>query len=311
MDLSPVRSYPEPAYPTRCVLLADPGILQRHIPPSWRRLAGVGGILAFFLHAEVLAGETPPPAAPGDAAVTVAPIFRHGAGRGSFGCMAVAPPVFLSEEEALAVIGEELGRKGVVLSDRAAVWSDTRVAPRIRERVLPAGVAIANADNQGEVRLVEQPEHARPLALDAIDPGKGIAVEYLSHDDYDPLGGVHPSSERLVHADQAGEADLRSGWRSSSVRSYDFVEAASHLASTAAVHHEPGRRWLGVFYDPMARAGDFRGPPMPEGLDAAAKQTWRQQRWEDRTAAAKAVAVDELRLQVRDFIAWLEAQGAL
>lgn len=307
MDLRPVRSYPEPAYPTRCVLLADPGILQRHIPPSWRRLAGVGGILAFFLHAEALAGDSPPPVAAGDAAVIVAPIFRHGEGRGAFGCMAVAPPVFLSEEEALAVIGEELGRKGVVLSDRAAVWADTPVAPRIRERVLPAGVAIADAGEQGVVRQVEQPGKAKPLALDGLDPGTGIAIEYLSHGDYGALGGIDPNSERLVHADDAH----RSGWRSSTVRSYDFIDAASHLAGKAAVHREPGRRWLGVFYDPMARSGEIHGAPMPEGLDAAAKQQWRQQRWEERTAAAKVAAVDELRLQVRDFIAWLEAQGAL
>jgi len=37
----------------------------------------------------------------------VAPIFRHGAGHGSFGCKAVNPPVFLSEDEARQVIIEE------------------------------------------------------------------------------------------------------------------------------------------------------------------------------------------------------------
>lgn len=286
MDLQPIRRYAEPAYPTRHMLLADPGILQRHLPPSWQRLAGVGGILAFFLQAEVLAGEAATPAPPVGGAAIIAPIFRHGEGRGSFGCVAVSPPVFLSEEEALVVIGEELGRKGVALSQRATVWTDTPVAPRTVERVF------TKKEGEKDKPPVEDTANAKSLVVDAVDPGKGIAVEYIAQANYETLGGVDP-------------------YRGSTVSSFDFIDAAGYLARKAAVHHEAGKRWMGVFYDPMGRAPEAQRAEMPAGLDEKAKEAWWKQDWEQRTAAARKVAVEQLRLQVRDFVAWLEAQGAL
>ena len=44
------------------------------------------------------------------ASVLVAPIFEHGKGRGATGCIVIAPPVFLSEEDARQAIEEELKR---------------------------------------------------------------------------------------------------------------------------------------------------------------------------------------------------------
>lgn len=43
----------------------------------------------------------------------VAPIFEHGSGRGSFGCDSVAPPSFISEEEAFQVVEEEAKNYGI------------------------------------------------------------------------------------------------------------------------------------------------------------------------------------------------------
>ena len=45
-----------------------------------------------------------------NAVAIVAPIFQHGEGRGATGCIVMSPPVFLSEEEALLVVREELGK---------------------------------------------------------------------------------------------------------------------------------------------------------------------------------------------------------
>jgi hypothetical protein len=46
----------------------------------------------------------------------VAPIFEHGEGRGATGCVVVTFPVFLSEEEAMQVIREELAEHGIDLT---------------------------------------------------------------------------------------------------------------------------------------------------------------------------------------------------
>ena len=49
------------------------------------------------------------------------PIFAHGTGRSSYGCMSVAPPVFLSEEEAMQVIAEECAAQGIDISGEKTI----------------------------------------------------------------------------------------------------------------------------------------------------------------------------------------------
>lgn len=49
------------------------------------------------------------------------PVFTHGSGRGSYGCVSVAPAVFLSEEEALQVIQEEAAAQGVTFTESKTV----------------------------------------------------------------------------------------------------------------------------------------------------------------------------------------------
>ena len=138
-----VRRYGEPAYPTRPEVGDDPELLRRHVPERWRR-ADIAGVLGVFLAASLLscdeqpAGPRPdgapravqPPAGGGPerdrmqpaeaaveaAAAVVAPVFQHGEGRCSVGGDIIAPAAFLSEEEALQVITEELTRAGLDLS---------------------------------------------------------------------------------------------------------------------------------------------------------------------------------------------------
>jgi hypothetical protein len=51
------------------------------------------------------------------------PFFAHGEGRGSYGCVMVAPAVYLSEEEALQIIKEEAEARGVVFDDTRTISS--------------------------------------------------------------------------------------------------------------------------------------------------------------------------------------------
>jgi hypothetical protein len=107
------------AYPTRLEVLEDPELLTWHLPAAWRHLPAMSGAIGFFLGvnltvnpAEEKAGAAKPTA---NTAAVVAPIFEHGEGRGATGCVVTSPPVFLSEEEALQVIREELAKRGVAL----------------------------------------------------------------------------------------------------------------------------------------------------------------------------------------------------
>ena len=94
MEAKPVQRCEQPAYPTRREVLAGAASF------ALFRLTGCS-----FVFAESDEGK-----------ITVAPIFKHGEGRGATGCIVVSPPVFLSEEEALQIVKEELAKHGVQLA---------------------------------------------------------------------------------------------------------------------------------------------------------------------------------------------------
>lgn len=266
-----------PRYPTRLQVLAEPSLLAKHLPPAWRSCAKMAGAAALFLAVNATV-KADPNAAPAElpAAAVVAPIFEHGDGRGAIGCIVVAPPVFLSEEEALQVISEELAEYGLEFSEKGGEMKDVEVPHR--------GRAVVRDGQEHKLVYFDLPGSAKPLSVDLRDPAKKIAVEYLSTTDYFLLGGVQDTS---------------------TVQDFDFIDIAHLVAdkvkqSGEAVH-------FGILYDPMVR-----GEPRELGEDlwpGGAK---------GKTAAEPAVretpktrSVRLLRMQVRDFAEWLEAQGVI
>jgi len=220
MHAQPMRRYREPRYPTAGVLDAHPELL-RLLPRRWRSsslvltgLAATGGL--------VLAGCRPSWADTFTGELKVAPIFAHGDGRGAFGCVAVNPPVFLSEEEARAVIVEEAKAAGVTFEADVLTLPEVEI-PRTTENgsVLP---------DEGE----EARTKARELKLDGTDRERRISFEYVSHDDF-----------------EAWKAD--DGGPMSTVSSFDLIGTAKVLRQglTTAPAERDGT--AGVFYDPMER----------------------------------------------------------
>lgn len=131
MKVAPVTRYTEPRFPTHAILDAHPELL-RMVPARWRNNHAVLTVLASLCLAmtgskaiassanPAKVGHTPIPS-------QVAPIFEHGVGHGAFGCQAVNPPVFLSEEEARQVIVEEGKRAGIFFSPDSITLPDIKV----------------------------------------------------------------------------------------------------------------------------------------------------------------------------------------
>ena len=173
MQVRPVGCYPEPGYPTRLEVLAHPDLLRRNLPAAWRRIPGIATAVACFLSAEgtLLAGDAGTSAVdekPAQAAsrLVVAPLFRHGEGCGSMPCVAVNPPVFLSEHEALRIIEQELSLHGVRLGTPAEEWKTVR-APD------------PDLDDEAATNRAK----AQPLRADGYDFDRGIAFEYVDADE--------------------------------------------------------------------------------------------------------------------------------
>ncbi len=239
MEIKPVKDIKTPKYPLRDEMGAD--ALKQQIPKRWAGSAAAKVALG-TLAAMTLAGCVPdiptagvpePPSAKTEESVTpaiteyrtegivaaptvnVAPMFLHGEGRGAFGCVMVAPPVFLSEEDALAVINETAKEYG--LSFKAG-------AGPIME-----GVAQPATNIYGE----EKTASGKTMSLqpDFADEERGIVIEFVSTED---VKKWHTDTGYIV-----------------SVESYDTKDAADQLSDgLEQANVNNGYYTAGVLYDP-------------------------------------------------------------
>ncbi len=316
----PVRKYAGPKYPTRVEVAARPSLLQRHQPPAWRNWPEMTGAVGLFLLADtarLVAADSPTKSAPTkaqtQAVAVVAPIFQHGEGRGATGCIVMSPPVFLSEEEALQVIREEMAAKGVQLGTKQTTIAG--VTARRVVRVVPAAVAPIQGEAAKGTKPTRPPFEIKqePSKPDAADPKKNVFVEFLSERDAD-----HWDWERMKEEDKMVI---------STVHSYDMPKTAAYVASLVK-RQATDKLYFGAFYDPLAGTLDpskqiaellAAGLAKSSNKVAAKVETLGN----GRTTMTLSVPADAglldpraesrrlLRLQVQDFLKWLQAQGAI
>jgi len=304
MKSKPVRRYPKPKYPTRLEVAARPALLRRHQPPAWRQWPELTGAVGLFLLADTTllrAANTPPRNSPTraqtNAVAVVAPIFQHGDGRGATGCIVMSPPVFLSEEEALQVVREDLAAKGVQLGTN---------------KVAVAGVpACSTWIRPGE-------KTPRPFESDAADPRKKVFVEFVTAYDADQWNW-----------EQQREARPDGSFMISSVQEYDLPKTSVYVAGRVK-RRATEKVYFGTFYDPVAGRIDHEKLAAQTGAAAAAQSPPEKVKAEVKSVGssvmtyldglspmermemeARAKSRRLLRLQVQDFLKWLQAQGAI
>lgn len=200
--LSPLPNYKSPSYPTKEQIQLHPELL-RTVPRRWARNPVVLTALSLVLSAgltacgtasdSILPDSNSAPAASdasgasnqptaGNSTISAAsaensasdpatldiPIFAHGTGRGSYGCESVAPPVFLSEEEAMQVIEEECAAQGIDLSGQKTISG-----------TFPATSTLPDSISGG----ASSQTYTGELSLDGYSEDLGIGVEFVSTDD--------------------------------------------------------------------------------------------------------------------------------
>ncbi len=272
MDPKPVKHRESPKYPTRREAMAQGAV--------FLGLVATGGCSGQSGN-QATDGDSQP-ISEDDRAQTravVAPLFEHGEGRGAVGCVVVSPPIFLSEEEALQIIKEELAGQGIELG-KGQPLSGVATEP-----LSPWKPEISKQEDMEE-------ETAIPVGVDAVDPRKRIAVQYVSSED------VSDFAKGMLFTSTVGE--------------YDTKGLAGKLA-TAIRRQAQDPLYVGVFFDPLVPMdlgfdhAEFPGkrdepPPTEDEMDA----------WFDRmhrTSEEKSKAL--LRQQVTDFLAWLKQKKAI
>jgi len=209
MQVKPVLSKAPPQYPTHDFLQEHPELL-RIVPERWRRnplvlrvLAGVGCLLLAVQSAGAQERANAP-------ASRVAPLFIHGEGRGTFGCIVLNPPVFLSEDEALQVIRGEGGKAGLKFA---------AAPPTAHQVTLPM---------TNECGRDQSDTQKADLVLDGFDKKHKVAFEFVSRNHFKAWEKHGPCSS-VSNLDVKGAAEtLRSGL------------AATHGLPWVGVFYEPG-----------------------------------------------------------------------
>jgi hypothetical protein len=275
MEPKPVQNDRKPFYPTRREMLAGAASF------ALLNLTGLG-----FVFAESEEGK-----------VTVAPVFKHGDGCGATGCVVVSPPVFLSEEEAMQIIREELAKHGIQLKGGSVLDG-----VRIPHRLVPFKF-IGKED--AEKAAVECKKHANSLKLDGLDSEKHIAVEFVSKGRYFDLGGAQESYDMDELDDPDAKTDNSGGIVSSTAQSYDFKETAEFVVAKVK-KQGTDQVFFGVFYDPLGEEWRKTGEKTDQAkLSEIIKM--RKKSAEQKKDDSK----KQLRLQAQDFVAWLKEQKAI
>ena len=299
MKPKPVRKYAQPRYPTCLEIATRPALLHRHQPPAWRKwpeLTGAAGLFLLADTARLAAADSSPKGghnpAQTNAVAIVAPIFEHGEGRGADGCVVMTPPVFLSEEAALQVIREELAAKGVTLGTNQTAMTGVTV----ERGILSAPANPSGVTNRTKLAGYTFEIKKEPFKADVADPQKKVFVEFLCERDawrWDQERGKEEGNLRI-----------------STIRSYDLPKTAAYVARRVK-QQATDKVYFGTFYDPIAGTMDMQkaaaqstpGKPKPT---AQLNQLARQMQV-DAWAESRRL----LRLQVQDFLKWLQAQGAI
>ncbi len=211
--LAPVARYSAPKYPTKEAVNANPQLFA-HVPRRWASnpyvltalsLVMAAGLTAcgkgqsfesiFPSGAPAVSGSASPDPASSDpvgsarseADALDIPIFAHGTGRGGYGCESVAPPVFLSEEEAMQVIAEECAAQGIDISGTKTISG-----------TFPATSLVPGSDT-GDT-------YTGSLTLDGYSEDLDLGIEFVSSEDildWEAPSGMHATVDDFRLKDTA------------------------------------------------------------------------------------------------------------
>jgi len=323
MKISPVRSASPAPIPTAAEAAANPALVAP--APAVRPRRGTGALLGAGLLGSLLAptasgagfvlvesgsgaqAETPAAAVPPSPAETeaaaraeaardavatvVAPILQKAMdedGRGAFGCVAVDPPVILSENEALNLIEQEFAKAGVKLRDAYELTGFTRtVADKTKKP----------REEKGRPWCSVYPTKKVPgkWVFDLATEDGSVAVEFLSLSD--------ESRESL-------------DYNCSTVSDTDLPKLAQRLRDDFVTRTEGAPVAIGLFFDPLASTYVWESHGKKHirpgsALAALTEEELKNLDWQKRRELLQGDARELLREQVRFFLDWARKEGKL
>ena len=242
MKIKPAKNAKQPSYPTIDMYAEHPELLYKSIPERWVNNKYVAASFMTFIllgipKSKIIASH--PAIETVDRinsnsdentknedirdSFKVAPVFVHGKGAGSIGCVSISPPVFISEDEALTIILKALDKHGIKL--------DTVQCPEIKFEAPSIANSCYSSSEDDSIRL---PDVKVELRMDGYSKASNLAVQYVSENDF----------FKFVYEDGC--------W--SSLMEINTLKAAEIIREKLVANGETNAV---VFYDPIVRS-EFR-----------------------------------------------------
>ena len=278
MTIKPLKSYKAPAYPTLQESRQDARLLER-VPQRWGKNTSLASLLGTGILIQLAgtgrADEAATEAADAkivlpagqdekDAAANavraipvtrVAPMLAEALandGRGSFGCIAISAPVFLSENEAMDLIEAELAKAGLKVKDMVAVDG-----LKVPDRDAEFDFEKTEDDDEKDWRKFKMKKLKKgSYTFDLGTEDKSVVVKFLRTKDYEnwqDKGGV---------------------WSSVSV--YDLTKLATQMGEAFKARAEGEPVVIGLFFDPLHKV-EWRGEKSRDDAKAESLEKLRGQ----------------------------------
>ena len=274
MQIKPVTKANKPEYPA-ATEIDIPKVLNASKPKKWKRNAAIGAVLlGMALHLNSCINLNTDKNESNNLYVAT-PLFEHGRGLGSTGCMVVAPPIYLTEAEATQVIKKGLENAGLNFVDNADSSLGILVAEnRFIDEFRPFNYKIEKKTDDTIVN--------KHITVEGIIANTKIKIVFVSNIKAKPTFKPYTVGSGKNAMDVIGV--LGDG---SSVQSLDVKKFAKSLIDSVA-----SKEGYVFFYDPVTY-GEFTGNERND-----------EQLRNNKVEQAKAVSKNSLRAQVRDFLAW-------
>lgn len=279
MDARPVRQQMVPRYPTRMEALADRELLEKHMPPAWKSCVEMAGAVTMLLAANNCFAQQPGPKG-SQLNKFVAPIFEHGKGRSAIGCSVINPPVFLSEQDAMQVILEEMKKAGLTRRDDTTDLPDTSVPQTI------------------------QRDGSKPIIFEGSNAKKKIGFSVVVEENYFYLGGErsHSTVQEFNYIDLAKK---NRDYESQNNRNIYFGTFYDPAAKGEFKSDRKYIKEIDALKKKQKKTADLVWKDRMEDEINNLYRKWSTHEF------SKKKAQRLLRMQVRDFIDWLKGQGVI
>ncbi|MBN2704588.1 MAG: hypothetical protein JXR23_10295 [Pontiellaceae bacterium] len=209
-------------------------------------------------------------------------------GRGSHGCMAINPPAFLSEDDALDLIRKEFAKAGLKLDNQAPTVADIATP----ETSTSPSSGINTKSGEGNPINESLSLHPRkPFQFDLAFNNQTIRIEYIGTRDYETW--QKPMSSM------------------SSISVYELADTANRLRDSLVAQSDLEPGVYGIFFDPVAKPAIWPKRPNTNNMTNEEQNlAWRE--YQSASAkAAKAAGQAALQKQIDHFLAVLREEGLI